>query len=47
VTSYVSEILWDLKIIAEHSSAIAEIAIDNVLKGDNDICKVAEASHQP
>ncbi len=47
VTSYVSEILWDLKIIAEHSSAIAEIAIDNVLKGDNDICKVSEADSQP
>ena len=34
----VSEIAWDLKIIAEHSSAIAEIAIDNVLNGDNEIC---------
>jgi phosphate uptake regulator len=38
----VSEIAWDLKIIAEHSSAIAEIAIDNVLKGENDICQMVE-----
>jgi len=42
VMAYVSEIAWDLKIIAEHSSAIAEIAIDNILKGDNDICKAVE-----
>lgn len=35
----VSEIAWDLKIIAEHSSAIAEIAIDYVLNGDNEICR--------
>jgi phosphate uptake regulator len=41
VNAYVSEIAWDLKIIAEHSSAIAEIAIDNVLKGENDICNVS------
>ena len=41
VAASVSEIAWDLKIIAEHSAAIAEIAIDNVLKGDNDICWVA------
>ena len=47
VTALVSEIAWDLKIIAEHSSAIAEIAIDNVLKGDNDICMAVDASHQP
>jgi len=40
VTAGVSEIAWDLKIIAEHSAAIAEIAIDNVLKGDNDYCYV-------
>lgn len=41
VAASVSEIAWDLKIIAEHSSAIAEIAIDNILKGDNEICQVA------
>ncbi len=45
VTAYVSEIAWDLKIIAEHSSAIAEIAIDNVLKGDNDICTAIDAGN--
>jgi phosphate uptake regulator len=39
----VSEIAWDLEIIAEHSSAIAEIAIDSVLKGDNDYCHIREA----
>jgi phosphate uptake regulator len=47
VTALVSEIAWDLKIIAEHSSAIAEIAIDNVLKGDNDICMAVDSVHQP
>jgi phosphate uptake regulator len=47
VTALVSEIAWDLKIIAEHSSAIAEIAIDNVLKGENDICMVVDTGHQP
>ena len=41
VAASVSEIAWDLKIIAEHSSAIAEIAIDSVLNGDNEICRVA------
>jgi phosphate uptake regulator len=41
VAASVSEIAWDLKIIAEHSSAIAEIAIDNILNGDNEICRVA------
>ena len=39
----ISEIAWDLKIIAEHSSAIAEIAIDSVLKGENEHCYVREA----
>jgi phosphate uptake regulator len=38
VATTVSEIAWDFKIIAEHSSAIAEIAIDNILKLDNEIC---------
>lgn len=38
----ISEIAWDLKIIAEHSSAIAEIAIDNVLKRENEICHIAD-----
>ena len=39
----VSEIAWDFEIIAEHSSAIAEIAIDSVLKGENDYCHIKEA----
>ena len=47
VTTYVSEIAWDLKIIAEHSSAIAEIAIDNVLKGENEICQALESDQKP
>ncbi len=38
VVSIVRAIAWELKIIAEHSAAIAEIAIDNVLKGKNEIC---------
>jgi phosphate uptake regulator len=42
VTATVSQIAWDLKIVAEHSSAIAEIAIDSVLKGENDLCQVAD-----
>lgn len=40
VVTIVRAIAWELKIIAEHSSAIAEIAIDNILKGKNEICKV-------
>ncbi len=39
VAVVVSGIAWDMKIIAEHSAAIGEIAIDNVLKGENDICR--------
>jgi phosphate uptake regulator len=35
-------IAWEFKIIAEHSTAIAEISIDNVLKNENDICWVQE-----
>lgn len=35
-----NQIAWEFKIIAEHSTAIAEISIDNVLKGENDICTV-------
>jgi phosphate uptake regulator len=43
LASQLSEIAWDMKIIAEHSSAIAEIAIDNVLKGNNSICTTIES----
>ena len=42
VAATVSQIAWDMKIIAEHSSAIAEIAIDHALKSKNDICYVEE-----
>jgi len=35
-------IAWEFKIIAEHSSAIAEISIDNILRGKNKICQVLE-----
>ncbi|MGD2142207.1 MAG: PhoU domain-containing protein [Candidatus Bathyarchaeota archaeon] len=38
VTAAISEIAWDFKIIAEHSAAIAEIAIDNILNRKNDYC---------
>lgn len=42
LAAIISEIAWDLKMIAEHSSAIAEIAIDSVLKGENEYCRVSE-----
>ncbi len=42
VAAIVSQIAWDMKIIAEHSSAIAEIAIDHALTGKNDICFIEE-----
>ncbi|MCW3990942.1 MAG: phosphate uptake regulator PhoU [Candidatus Bathyarchaeota archaeon] len=42
LAAIISEIAWDLKIIAEHSSAIAEIAIDIVLKGENEYCHAKE-----
>lgn len=42
VTSLISAIAWDMKIIAEHSAAIAEISIDSILKGENDFCAVRE-----
>ena len=42
VAAIVSQIAWDMKIIAEHSSAIAEIAIDHALNGKNDICFIEE-----
>jgi phosphate uptake regulator len=35
-------IAWEFKIIAEHSTAIAEISIDNVLKNKNDICWIQQ-----
>ncbi|MCW4048186.1 MAG: phosphate uptake regulator PhoU [Candidatus Bathyarchaeota archaeon] len=40
VSAKVNEIAWELRIIAEYSTAIATISIDNVLKNDNEICSV-------
>jgi len=40
LTSRFNMIAWEFKIIAEHSSAIAEISIDNILRGKNDICQI-------
>jgi len=44
LTSRFNNIAWEYKIIAEHSSAIAEISIDNILRKKNDICYVDEIS---
>ncbi len=38
LTNYFNKIAWELKIISEHSSAIAEISINNILRSKNDIC---------
>lgn len=35
-------IAWEFKIIAEHSTAIAEISIENLLKNENDICWIQQ-----
>lgn len=40
VVTIVSSIACDLRIISEYSSNIAEIAIDNVLNGENEICQI-------
>ncbi len=42
LTTRFNMIAWEFKIIAEHSSAIAEISIDNILRNKNDICWVEE-----
>jgi phosphate uptake regulator len=42
LAAIVNEIAWELRIIAEHSSAIAEVSIDHVIKGKNKICEVME-----
>ena len=44
LSTYVNEIAWELRIIAEYSTAIATISIDNVLWGENDICSIIEPS---
>ena len=40
LSAYVNEIAWELRIVAEYSTAIATISIDNMLWGENDICSV-------
>jgi phosphate uptake regulator len=45
LTTRFNMIAWEFKIIAEHSSAIAEISIDNILRGKNKICQVWEESN--
>jgi phosphate uptake regulator len=40
LTTRFNMIAWEFKIIAEHSSAIAEISIDIILRGKNDICQI-------
>jgi phosphate uptake regulator len=42
LAAVVSSLAWELKIIAEHSSALAEIAINNVLIEKNEVCSLAE-----
>jgi len=40
VVTIISSIACDLKIISEYSSTISEIAIDNILNGENEICQI-------
>lgn len=40
LSAYVNEIAWELRIVAEYSTAIATISIDNMLWLENDICSV-------
>jgi len=42
ISTLLNEVAWELRIIAEYSTAIATISIDNVLKNDNDICTVIQ-----
>lgn len=46
LAAYVNEISWDLRIIAEYSTAIATISIDNVLWSENEICTVIEPEEE-
>jgi Na+/phosphate symporter len=46
LTTRFNMIAWEFKIIAEHSSAIAKISIDNILRGKNNICQVWEESNK-
>jgi hypothetical protein len=38
LAAILNEIAWELKMIAEHSTAIAEISIDQFLINENEIC---------
>ena len=40
LSAFVNEIAWELRIVAEYSTAIANISIDHVLWGENDICSI-------
>ena len=42
LTAHVNQIAWELRIIAEFSSAIATVSIDKVLWGENNICTLLE-----
>ena len=42
LTAHVNQIAWELRIIAEYSTAIATVSIDKVLWGENEICTVLE-----
>ena len=44
--SRLNNIAWEFKIIAEHSSAIAEISIDNILRKKNNICWIMDESEK-
>jgi hypothetical protein len=44
LTSRFNMIAWEFKIIAEHSAAIAEISIDNILRGKNAICHIEDVA---
>ncbi len=46
LTNSFNVIAWEFKIIAEHSAAIAEIAIDNILRTKNDVCYTEELSKE-
>jgi phosphate uptake regulator len=42
LTAHVNQIAWELRIIAEYSTAIATVSIDKILWGKNEICNVLE-----
>ena len=42
LSAHVNQIAWELRIIAEYSTAIATVSIDKVLWGKNEICTVLE-----